>query len=290
MKNRKNKEPKEKAILEPQYYTNEINMQVLNYKVYYMSKKEKLMYMIIAFIVGAAVGFLFYGGIGKDDLGQPTTITYVLNVLIPCIVGLICSKIILPVRTKQIIANRKKQLNSQFRDMLDGLSTAIGSGKNVFDSFVAVNEDLKVQYAEDSFILNELQVILAGLENNIAIEYLLEDFGKRSAIKDIESFASVFQTCYRKGGNIKDVVRNTTTILSDKMEIREDLETIVASSQMEQYIMIVMPIILIGMIKMMSPEFASNFVTGAGLASTTIAIVLFVAAYFVGKKLLDINI
>ncbi|MBR5233178.1 MAG: type II secretion system F family protein [Clostridia bacterium] len=265
-------------------------MQVLNYKVYYMSKKEKLLYSLLAFAIGAAVGFLFYGGIGKDDLGQPTTITYVLNVLIPCVVGVIAAKLFLPIRTKQIINNRRKQLNSQFRDMLDGLSTAIGSGKNVVDSFIAVNDDLKVQYAEGTFILNELQVVLAGLENNLAIEDILADFGKRSGIKDIESFASVFQTCYRKGGNIKDVVRNSTTILGDKMEIREELETLVSSSKMEQYIMIVMPVILIAMIKMMSPEFASNFVSGSGIISTTIAIVMFVIAYFVGKKILDISI
>ncbi len=284
------KTEKENVVKEPQYYTNVINMQVLNYKVYYMSKTEKLLYSILAFVVGAAVGFLFYGGIGKDEFGQATMITYVLNVTIPCIVGLLAAKFFIPMRTEQIITKRKKMLTAQFRDMCEGLSTALGAGKNVTDSFVAVNDDMRVQYGEDSFILNELSVILAGMDNNISIESLLEDFGVRSGIKDIESFASVFQTCYRKGGNIKDVIRNTTTILADKMEIRDELENLVSSSKMEQYIMIVMPILLIALIKMMSPEFAANFVSGTGIISTTVAIVIFVVAYIVGKKVLDIKI
>jgi len=284
------KKQKKEKTLEPQYYINMINMQVMNYNVYYMSKTEKLLYMILAFVVGAVVGFLFYGGIGKDEYNQPTTITHILNIAIPAVVGLICAKYYIPIRTSQILNSRKKKLTAQFRDMLDGLSAAIGSGSNVVDAFVAVNNDLKVQYVEGSYILNELDVILAGLSNNIPIEVMLEDFGKRSGIKDIQSFASVFQTCYRKGGNIKDVVRNTTVILSDKMEIRGNLETMVSSSKMEQYIMVVIPILLIALIKMMSPEFASNFVSGTGIISTTAAIVLFIVSFIVGKKILDISI
>ena len=54
--------------------------------------------------------------------------------------------------------------------------------------------------------------------------------------------------------------------------------------------MTVLPILLIALIKMMSPEFAANFVTPVGLIATTVAIVMFVAAYFVGKKILAIKI
>ena len=290
MKLGKKKEKKEEAPKEPQYFINAVNMEVLNYKVYYMKKTEKMLYALLAFVVGALVGFLFYGGIGKDEFGQSTTLTYVLNIAIPTIVGLIAAKFFVPMRTQQIIKKRQKVLTGQFRDMCEGLSTALGAGKNVTDSFIAVTEDMRVQYGDESYILNELLVILAGMENNVSIESLLDDFGDRSGIKDIKSFASVFQTCYRKGGNIKDVIRNTTTILSDKMEIRSELETMASSSQMEQYIMIAMPILLIVLIKMMSPEFAANFVSGTGIMSTTIAIVIFVIAYIVGKKVLDIKI
>ena len=53
------KEPKQrkaKKIKEPQYYSSATNMRTLNYKVYYMSGAEKILYFLIGFIVGAAVG------------------------------------------------------------------------------------------------------------------------------------------------------------------------------------------------------------------------------------------
>lgn len=281
---------KEKKVLEPQYYVSATNIPTYNYKVYYMKPIEKVIYFLLAFAVGAAVGYLFYGGIGKDEFGNPTVLTWVLNISISGVVGTVAGIAFIPMRTEQIIDKQRRKLNLQFRDMLEALNTSLGAGKNVVDSFHSVYDDLKVQYDEGAYILKELEVILSGMANNVDIEDLLYDFGVRSGIEDIESFANVFKICYRKGGNIKDTIRSTHSILSDKMEINEDIETVVTSNKTEQNIMIMMPIMLIAMIKMMSPDFAANFTTLTGILSTTVAIVMFVAAYFVGKAVLNIKV
>lgn len=280
----------EKKAPEPQYYLSATNIPTYNYKVYYMSLTEKVLYFLLAFAAGAAVGYLFYGGIGKDEFGNPTTLTWILDISIPLVIGIVAGIAFLPIRTEQIIENKRRKLNSQFRDMLEALTTSLGAGKNVSDSFRSVYDDLKVQYDDGADILRELEIILSGMANNVDIEDLLLDFGIRSGIDDIYSFANVFKICYRKGGNIKDTIRNTHNILSDKMEINEDIETIVTANKTEQNIMIVMPIGLIGMIKMMSADFAANFVTPAGIIATTIGVVLFVAAYYVGKAVLNIKV
>lgn len=282
---------KDEPEKEPQYYKAAVtNIATLNYKVYYMSKKEAAAYFVLAFVIGAAVGYLFYGGLAKDEFGQATLLTWILNAAISVVVGFVAGKLFLPVRTEQIIHKRRQQLSNQFRDMLDGLTTSLGAGNNVADSFRAVKEDLQMQYEEGAYILRELDVILAGMQNGVPIEDMLYDFGARSGIDDIKSFAEVFKVSYRKGGNMKDIIRNTHAILNDKMEIREDIETVVTSNKTEQNMMIVMPIVLIAMIKGMSPEFAANFATVTGVISTTIAIGCFVAAYYIGKMILDIDV
>lgn len=281
---------KKKKDMEPQWYMSATNVPTYNYKVYYMSVKEKIIYFLIAFAVGAAVGYLFYGGLAKDEFKEPTTLTWILNITISSIVGIIAGKLFLPIRNQQIIDKQKRKLNGQFRDMLEGLNTSLGAGKNVIDSFKAVYDDLKVQYEEDAYILKEIEVILYGINNNIDIEDMLLDFGNRSGNDNIISFANVFKICYRKGGNIKETIRNTHEILSDKMEIAEDIQTIVTSNKNEQNIMVMMPIALIGVIKVMSPEFAENFTTPAGIIATTIGIAMFVASYYIGKTILNIKI
>ena len=275
---------------EPEYFITQTNVKAINYKVYYLSTKEKIQYFILAFIVGAFVMYLFYGGLGKNEFGEATRLTYILDISLCSIMGIVAGIVYLPQRAKQLQKKRVNTLRLQFRELLDSLSTSIGSGKTVVDSFRTAQEEMLVIYPEDSYIVKEIEIINTGLLNNINIEVLLMDLGQRSGDSDIMSFASVFEVCYRKGGNIRDIIKSTHQIISEKMEIELKIETIVTASKMEQTLMMFMPIALISIIKMMSPEFAGNFLTPMGLVSTTIAIALFVLAYFIGKEVLDIKI
>lgn len=285
-----NKGKKEKVV-EPEYYYSATKILVSNYKVCYLSKKEKIFYFLLAFIVGGAVGYLFYGGIGLSELdNRPTTTTYICNFIAVVLTGFIAGKLILPVVVANKKEKRQKALAKQFRDMLDTITTSIGAGKNIPEAFLTARNDLAVQYSEDSDIVHEIDVINDGIRNSVLIEDLLEDFGERSGIDDIKSFANVFKICYKKGGNIKDVIRNTHSILSDKMTIKEEIETLVTANKFEQNIMIVMPVALIALIKFSSPDFAANFTTTTGIISTTIAVALFVVSYFIGRKILKIKV
>ena len=275
---------------EPVYEVSGTNRKMINYKVYKMSANEKLLYFIMAFIIGAAVAYLFYGGIGKDDYGNPTMLTYILDIVIMATVGFITSKLFMPIRKDQIIDARKKILRKQFIDLLDSLATSISSGKNVPNAFVTAREDLLVQYQPDAYIVQEVDNIISGIQNNLDVGAMLLNFGERSGIQDIRTFGRVFETAYSKGANLKDVVRNSHLILSNKCEIEVEIETKVASSKNEQMIMIIMPIILVAMLKMSGGDFSQNFTTPMGILCTTIAIGAFIGAYFLGRKILKIEV
>ena len=284
---KKKKEPVEQ---EPQYYRSPVGEDALNYKVYYMKLWEKILYFLLAAAAGALVGYLFYGGLGKNEFDEPTKLTYILNTVIMAVCGFFAGKFFVPMRTKQIQKNRQNKLRSQFRDMLEALSTAFGAGKNVNDAFLSVEEDLANQYEEGAFILRELHLINTGVANGMTLEEMLGDFGRRSGVVDIQDFADVFDICYRQGGNIKETVKNTCQIIGDKIGVMEEIETTVTGSKNEQYVMLVMPIALIAMIKSTSPDFARNFTTPSGLIATTVGLVMFVASYLLGTKLLDIKV
>lgn len=281
---------KEKPAPEPQYYTSATNEQVYNYNVYYMNKTEKTIVFIISFILGAAVGYLFYGGIGKDENGHATIITYGINMVVMCLVGFVATRIVIPIYKESKISKRKNKLRLQFIDLLDSLSTSISSGKNVPSSFIAAKEDLLLQYDEDAYVVKETQNIIVGIDNNIPVEDLLIDFGNRSGIDDITNFGYVFQTVYRKGGNIKDTILSCHDLLREKIEIELTISTKIASAKNEQNIMLIMPVALVAMLKMMGSDFAENFASPTGIISTTIAVILFIVAFFVGRRLSDIEV
>ena len=243
-----------------------------DYSVYFPSVKEKILWFLIGMIVSGVVLYIFLE-----------------RLIISIVVGVICGVAFIPIRTSQVIKKRQQRLTTQFRGLLDALSTSIGAGKNMFDSFAGAADDLSVQFSAESDIVKEVQNIRMGLNNNIQIENLLMNFAERSGLEDIYNFANVFATCYKKGGNIKDVIKNTATILGDKIEIQMELETMVAGQKNEQNIMLVMPIAFIILMKSMGGELI-DLQSPVGLLSVSIAIAIFVAAYFVSKKILDIKL
>lgn len=281
---------KNQEVQEPEFYYSATNQPVTNYRVYNLKRNEKILWGCVAFVIAGVVAYLFYGGIGIDAYGEPTILTHICNTIIICLAGFLAAKLFLPIRQKQILNNRKKMLHRQFIDLLDSLSASLASGQNVPTAFMTAKNDLLVQYPEDSFIVNEVNQIIDGFNNNVPIEHMLSDFGKRSDIKDISDFGKVFETAYRKGGNIKEIVRNTHEILSTKIQLEMEIQTKIASNKNEQNIMMVMPILIVGMIKMMGGDFASNFTTPSGLIFTTIGVGMFVLSYFVGQAILDIDV
>ena len=213
-----------------------------------------------------------------------------LNLTIPSVVGIAAGFFFLPIWEKRQQESRQSNLKKQFLDLLESLSTSLLAGKNVNQSFRDARRDLSIQYSAEADIQKELAVILNGLDNNISVESLLLDFGKRSGVDDIESFANVFDTCYRKGGNIKEVIRNTSMILEEKSRIQREIETKLAANKNEQLILSVMPVVLVALIKVSNPDFAKNFATPSGVLASTFAIGCFVAATVVSRKILDIRV
>jgi len=250
------------------------NNGLIIYSEYEMSLAEKITYFIIAFTIGSVVGYIFY-----------------FNIFVGIAIGVIAGVIYLPTKKKQIIDKRKVKLHLQFKDMLEALSTSIGSGKNIPDAFKSSYDDLKIQYTDEDFILIELTNILSGINNNINIEVLLVNFGERSGIDDILSFADVFDTCYRKGGNIKEVIKNTYDVINDKIEVAMEIDTVVTEKKTEHTVMTIMPVGLVTIMRVFGGgDTAKNFSSVMGIMANTIAIVIFVIAYFVGKKILDIKL
>lgn len=272
----------------PEYYVSRINTQVLNYNVYVMKKNEKIMYMFLLLIAGGFVGLIFYGGLFKKD-GQVTLMTLISNVIVFVGVGLMAIKYFLPSVTEVLKNKRISKLKHQFCDFSTSLTNSLASGMNMNDSLFAVYNDLRAQYSDEAYIVEEVKEIINGINNNIPVEVMLEDFGIRSGVDEIVNFSIVFSTCYRTGGDIKSIVRRTTEILSEKVMIASEIETAITSNKMQMNIMNVLPIVIVLMMRVMSSEFAASFSSIIGILGLSVTAGLTFAAYKLGQKIIDIR-
>lgn len=278
---------KEKSV-EPCTLPSLLNNPMTNYRVYYFSAKQKVFLYLTVIALGGVVGLVFYGGMFKQ--GEEATIaTYISDAAFFAIVGLIAAKFFIPMIRSTLKKRRDNQLKKQFMDLLETLSTSLGAGGTVNDAFISASSDLKNQYVGNDMIIVELDEIVSGLNNGQTIEQLLNNFGQRSGNEDIENFANVMENCYRIGGDFKNVIKKTRDIISDKMQINEEINTKLTSNKIQLNAMSLMPIVIVAMIKKSGSSFAENLATPFGAIITTFAILIFVGAYIWGNKIIDVK-
>ena len=279
---------KKRKEKEPEFYTSALNNQLRNYNVYYMKPIEKMLYVAIAFLLGGIVGLVFYANLFMVD-GEATFATHVSNLVVFCGIGLVAVKLFIPMREETLKKKRQEELRMQFREMLSSLSASFMSGANIVTAFENAKEDMMSQYGGKAMIVCETLEMTNGMKNNLAIAEILNDFGRRSGIDDIQDFATVFSVCYEKGGDMKGVVRNTYDLIGEKMAINEEIQTKLTSNKMQQNIMSFVPIVMIAFLRLSSSSFASGFATLKGVVVMTVAIGIFIASYVYGRKIVDIK-
>ena len=252
---------KSKKNKEPQYYISKINTQLLNYNVYYMSKKEKLMYYTIAFVAGGVIGLIFYGGLFKND-GVETLATHISNIVVFVLVGFIGLKVFIPNITEKLRKKRIRTLKLQFKDFLLALGNSISGGMNFNDALASSYNDLNMQYS---------------------------NLGERSGDSDIYNFATVFNICVRSGGNLKETIKRTVDIIASKISMSEEIETSLTSNKTQLLVMEFIPIILVSMMRLMSSDFNESFSSVLGVVAMTACVIILIIAYKLGQKIMSIK-
>lgn len=245
-----------------------------NYAYYVMPKTEKIFYSIVGIIIFALIGYTFYR-----------------NIIVAAVLG--CGGLLFPDYMYYVLLDkRKRNLNMQFKDLLYSVSSSLGAGKSVERAFIEAPADLKMLYPdENTDIIRELNYIINGLSLNETIEDLLYDLAERSGDEDIESFADVFVSCKRTGGNLIDVVRITSNIISDKIEIQRDIAAGLSEKKFEQKGMCALMLLMILGLTYMSGDYMDPMFTEiSGRIAMTFALGLFAASYFIGSKITNIKV
>jgi tight adherence protein B len=240
----------------------------IDYSVYHLSRKES----IIGFLVGYLIGFIALQ-------------IFFRNVIVSLVIGIVPGLLGIKLNQNRLLEKRKDVLLVQFKDLLESLCTSLGSGRNTIDAFSDSYRDLLNQYGKDSYIVQEVVIIIAGVKNNYTLEQMLMDFAVRSHMEDIQSFADVFEVTNRLGGNIVQVIDETRNIIVDKVNIQLEIATLISGKKNELNIMIVLPFIVVSQLGSFSGS-----VDFIGILSRIVALLMFAGAYALGQKMINIKI
>lgn len=246
----------------------------MDYNSYQMTFKEKTFYFVQGVFFIFVISYLFYRSLVLSCLLTPLAFFY------------------LPLKTKELVKKRKREISRQFKEALYSLAASLSAGKSVESALKEVGRDLAVLYPDpDTPVIKEFAAISRKIEINETVEKALTDFAQRAHLEDISSFADVLVTGKRMGGNMVEIARNTSLMISDKLEIKEQIEVLLAQRKLEQRILNAMPLIIIFFLSWSMEDYmAPVFSTAAGRIVMTIALFLLGFAYWLSQKITDIEV
>lgn len=232
---------------------------------------------------------LLYSGIGALAMTLVAWIFYknMIIVFFAFILGLFYPAI----KKKALIEKQCNVLRLQFKDMLYYLGASLSAGKSVEQAFISVHTTLKNLYPDGkSDIVMESELIINRLRMNENIEDILKEFADRAGIEEIHHFSDVFSVCKRTGGNLIEVVRTTSRMLSEHIEIKQEIATGFAGKKQEQRILSLSPLAMIIFISYMSGDFMEPlFVTAEGRLIMTISLILIGLGAFISNRIMNIK-
>lgn len=253
----------------------QVETHLADYSVYNLSIKEYILYATMAIAVFAFLGYLFYESIiAAIVLGS-------LGLLYP------------RMQKKTLLEKRKDQLNLQFKEAISSLSSSLAAGRSIENAFKEVVMDLYLLYPDpNTYIIKELEIINRRVENGETIENAILDFSIRSDIDDIQNFSDVFITCKRTGGNLVEVIRRTSDIISEKINIQQDVAVMLAQKKFESKIMSVAPIGMILLLKYSARDYMDPMYEWGtpGPIVMTLCLVILAFSYWYGQRIMTIKV
>ena len=247
--------------------------QKVDYGKYRYSQKEILKYIGESAALCGAVDYLFY------------QTPWVMLLVVPV------SVFFLRWKKKQMIRERKRRLNYQFRDALNSMSVAVQAGYSVENAVSACVRDLEQLYPKNEDIVAEFRYIETQQRVSVPVEELFLDLGQRCKVEDIENFASVFYTAKRSGGDLGNVIQKVARMLGDKIDVKKEIEATLAAKKSEQMIMSLMPAGIILYLQLASPGFLDILYGNPfGICAMTVCLTVYGAAYWMGKRIVEIEV
>lgn len=181
------------------------------------------------------------------------------------------------------------QMMVEFKDAMDSMVSALIAGYSMENAVSEAYRDLKPMYGPTPMIC-ELKNLQERIRLQEPLDKLLLEFGRRSRIEDILTFAQIYATARRSGGNLVKVMKRTADNIGEKMEIQREIQTMIAGKKVESFCMMVIPLLIILYMQFFSPVFLDPLYQGiSGRIFMSAALLVYLLAVFWSCSIMNIR-
>lgn len=185
----------------------------------------------------------------------------------------------------------KTRIREQFRDALNSMQVGISAGYSPENTVKEVRKDLERIHGKRAELTVEFAHMERSLEQGKTLEQLWTDLGIRSGIEDILNFSQILIQSKRMGGNMGQVLQGCILSLEEQMDVKKEVQGILAARKLEQKIMSVIPLGIIFYMQITSPQLLSVlYGNPAGICIMSGCLGLYLGAYIWGVRIVEIEV
>lgn len=244
-----------------------------DYNTYFYSPREKIEYTAFGLTASFILLYLFYHSV---IICAPLSVA-----------GAACY---LRYKKGRLLQEEKWQLMTEFKDAMDSMVSALVAGYSMENAITEAYRDLQLMYGKETLMLMELKNISQKLSLKQSLDTLLLDLGRRSGTEDIITFAQIYATARRSGGNLVKVMKRTADNIGEKMDIQREIQTMIAGKKMEANCMMIIPLLIILYLQVFSPGFLQPLYEGIqGRFIMSFFLLIYGAAVLWSRKIMNIR-
>ncbi|MBB6674779.1 type II secretion system F family protein [Cohnella nanjingensis] len=244
-----------------------------DYRVYPLDRRQRVAAVLAGCLCCYAIVWLMYR--------QPVI----------ALIGAPCGFFYPRMLQERLRRKRQARLRLHFKDALHALSSLLTAGRSVENAFGALEDDLSLLIGDpNADLLREIRVIVNRLRNGEPLERPLSDLAERSGLEEMNHFAEVFRICKRAGGDLVEVVRRTSGLIGEKMEVEQEVAVLIAQKRFESRLMMGMPFGFVGLLGFFAGEYMAPLRQGGGILVLTVCLFLLAGCCLWMLKIMDIRL
>ena len=179
----------------------------------------------------------------------------------------------------------------ELKEMLLLLASYMQVGESIENALLETEREMKKLYVSGCYIGMPLHQMNSKIAVSIPVEKAFAEFSAEIDIEEAYEFSDILFYAKRLGGNYLHILQKTAMKLEEKLEVLQEIETMVAEKQLEMKVMVILPIVILTYIKVTSYDFIEGLYhcpMGIIVMSICLAVYLFMMA--LGYKILNISV
>ncbi len=191
----------------------------------------------------------------------------------------------------ECIGKKQREFQAQFREAIQSVSSSMRVGYSVENAMKEAKRDLSILYSEDTAIQREFTHMVRQIYLQVPMEQIMEEWSGRVCQEDVRNFVNVFVMAKKSGGNMLGIIKSTTDQIREKLEVRAEIETMLAARKYEFKVMSAIPFGMIAYMKVSFPEFmGALYGNMLGIGVMSVCLGIYFGAYMLGERIVNIEV